>query len=182
MKRALSVIGNIIFVAVILYLCYYVIMASQNQAPSVFGYRLLRVMSNSMDPVFGSGECIIVKKAGQEEIQVGDIITFVSADPLLQGSFNTHRVIDIVKDHTTGRTVYFTKGDNNRLMDDYTVYYEDIVGKYISKLPYGKSFSTFLRKLSDSNYYFVIVILPILLCLISGIHQLVRDIKGRRQE
>lgn len=182
MKRKLSLIGNILFVAVVLFLCYYIIMASRNQAPDVFGYRLLRVMSNSMDPVFSAGDCIIVKRTAQEELQVGDIITFVSEDPILQGSFNTHRVIDIIKDRTTGETLYFTKGDSNNMMDDYTVSYGKIVGKYIYRIPFGKSVSAFLNRLSNSNYYFVIVILPILLCLLSGIHQLAKEIKGRRQE
>ncbi len=62
MKRVLSFAGNIIFVAVVLYLCYFIIQAAQNQSPDVFGYRMLRVMSDSMEPVFGSGDCIIVKE------------------------------------------------------------------------------------------------------------------------
>lgn len=181
MKRLLAFIGNIIFVAVVLYLCYFIVLAAQNRSPDVFGYRMLRVMSDSMEPVFGSGECIIVKAAEQDEIQVGDIVTFISADPLLNGSFNTHRIMDIVPDRTTGRMVYFTKGDNNSWTDDYTIYYEDIVGKYIYKLPYGRKFSAFLDKLSDRSYYFAIIIIPILLCFISCILQVVREVR-RRQE
>lgn len=179
MKRALSLIGNIIFVVVVLYLCYFIIQAAQNQAPSVFGYRMLRVMSDSMEPVFGSGDCIIIRKAEQEEIQVGDIITFVSKDPSLYNSFNTHRIIDIAQDYTTGEMIYYTKGDNNNWDDDYTTSYEDIVGKYIKKLAYGKKFSAFLEKLSDRNYYFVIVIIPIILCFLSCILQLVKDLRRK---
>lgn len=179
MRRVLSFVGNIIFVAVVLYLCWFIIQAAQNQAPSVFGYRMLRVMSDSMEPVFGNGDCIIVKKAEQEELQTGDIITFVSRDPSLHHSFNTHRIIDIVRDHTTGEVIYYTKGDNNSWEDDYTTGYEDIVGKYIKKLPYGKAFSAFLEKLSDRNYYFVVVIIPVILCFLSCILQLVRDLRRK---
>lgn len=180
MKRALSWIGNIIFVAVVLCLCYYVIMASRNQAPSVFGYRILRVLSDSMGPVFTSGECIIVKETPKEEIQVGDIITFVSSDPYLERNYNTHRVFDIVKDENTGETVYFTKGDRNSQIDDYAVYYEDIVGKYVYKLPYSRVYSAFLEKLSDGNYYFAFVIVPILICFISSVLQLVKEVRRKR--
>lgn len=179
MKRVLSLVGNLIFVALVLYLCYFIIQAAQNQSPDVFGYRMLRVMSDSMEPVFGSGDCIIVKEASPEEIAVGDIITFSSADPTLQGGFNTHRIVDIVSDRNTGETIYYTKGDNNNWEDDYTTCYEDIVGKYIKKLPFGKRFSSFLEKLSDRNYYFIIVIIPILLCFLSCIIQLVRDVKRK---
>lgn len=177
MKRVLAFAGNIIFVAVVLYLCYFIIQAAQNQAPDVFGYRMLRVMSDSMEPVFGSGDCIIVKEAPFEEIGVGDIITFSSADPALQGVLNTHRIVDIVEDRLTKETIYYTKGDNNNWTDDYTTCYEDIVGKYIYKLPFGKKISSFLQKLSDRNYYFAIVIIPVLICFLSCVLQLVRDVR-----
>lgn len=179
MKRVLSVAGNVIFVAVVLYLCYFVIRAAQNQAPSVFGYRMLRVMTDSMEPVFESGDCIIVKRVRQEELAVGDIVTFVSSDPDLNGSFNTHRIIDIARDYITGETVYYTKGDNNSWADDYTVSYDAIVGKYLDKLPFGKRFSALLEKLSDRNYYFLIVIVPIILCFLSCVHQMIKDIRKK---
>lgn len=181
MRRTLSIIGNIIFVAVVLYLCYFIILAAQNQSPSVFGYRMLRVMSDSMEPVFGPGECIIVKRAEQEEIEIGDIVTFVSPDPSLQGAFNTHRIIDIAPDRTTGQLIYYTKGDNNTWDDDYTICYEDIVGKYIDKLPYGTIVSKFLEKLSEREYYFAIVMIPIILCFLSCILQLVKEVRRRRR-
>lgn len=179
MKRVVSFTGNIIFVAVVLYLCYFIIQAAQNQSPSVFGYRMLRVMSDSMEPVFVRGDCIIIKEAQQEEIKTGDIITFVSPDPSLNGSFNTHRIIDIAADSETGQMIYYTKGDNNSWEDNYTICYEDIVGKYTGKLPFGRTFSAFLEKLSDRNYYFVIVIVPILICFLSCILQMVRDVRKK---
>lgn len=172
-------IGNLLFVAVVLYLCYFIIQAVQNQSPSVFGYRLLRVMSESMSPVFDQGDCILIKETPKEELAVGDIITFVSADPMLEGSLNTHRIVDIVEDHTGGKTVYFTKGDNNNWVDDYTTSYEEIVGRYQGKLPFGKTVSAFLEKLSDRSYYFLLVIVPVLLCFLSCILQLFRDSRKR---
>lgn len=179
-KQVLSIIGNLIFTAVVLYLCYFIIQAAQNQSPAIFGYRMLRVMTDSMEPVFGSGDCIIVKEVEEEELITGDIITFASSDPMLNGGFNTHRIIDIAKDRETGEKVYYTKGDGNSWEDDYTVSFEDIVGKYQKKLPFGKTFSAFLEKLSDRNYYFLLVIVPILLCFLSCILQLVRDVRKEK--
>lgn len=180
MRRVLSITGNIIFTVVVLYLCYFIIQAVQNQSPAVFGYRMLRVVTDSMEPVFTSGDCIIIREAGQEELAVGDIITFISRDPSLQGGFNTHRIIDIAADYTDGSVVYYTKGDGNNWEDEYTVLYEDIIGKYVTNLPFGEQISSFLGKLSDRNYYFAVVIIPVLLCFISSIHQLVKDVRGRK--
>lgn len=179
MKRVLSFAGNIIFVVVVLYLCYFIIQAAQNQSPDVFGYRMLRVMSDSMEPVFGSGDCIIVKELPFDEIKVGDIITFSSADPALLGSLNTHRIVDIAEDRITKETIFYTKGDNNSWVDDYTTCYEDIVGKYTYKLPFGKKFSSFLEKLSNREFYFVIVIIPVLLCFLSCVIQLAGDVRKK---
>ncbi len=179
MKKALSIIGNCIFVIVIIYLCYFVVAAAYHRTPSFFGYRMLRVISDSMEPVFINGDCIIIKKVKEEELANDDIITFMSEDPLLDGAYNTHRIYDIVPDHTTGEILYFTKGDNNNWEDEYVVKGESIVGKYIGKLPLGNKLSVFLDKLSERNFYFIIVIVPIVLCLTSCIVQLVKEIRHR---
>lgn len=179
MKKVMSLIGNTIFIAVVLYLCYFIIQAAQDKSPSVFGYRMLRVMTDSMEPVFAGGDCIIIRETKEEELAVGDIITFVSSDPSLNGNLNTHRIVDIARDYTTGDMVYFTRGDNNSWDDDYTTLYKDIVGKYIRTLPFGRKISAFLGKLSNRNYYFAVVIVPILICFISCIRQLVKDIRKR---
>ncbi len=178
-KRVLLWIGNFIFVALILYLCYFIIQAAKNDAPDIFGYRMLRVLSDSMEPAFGHGDCILIKETGRGELEIGDIITFRSSDPALEGALNTHRIVDVAVDYTTGESIYYTKGDGNYWVDDYPVGYEDIVGKYVRTLPFGKSFSAFLEKLADRNYYFAIVIIPILLCFLSTVVQLVREIRKK---
>lgn len=177
MKKIFVKTGNLIFIAVTLYLCYFIVSAAYNKAPSFLGYRMLRVITDSMEPVFGGGDCIIIKEMGKEEPEIGDIITFVSGDPSLDGAYNTHRICDIAQDYITGETVYFTKGDGNRWTDEYTVSKEEIVGKYVGKLPYGDKLSVFLDKLSEENFYFTVIILPIVLCLTSCVIQLVREIK-----
>lgn len=176
MKKLLARTGNFIFIAVTLYLCYFIVSAAYNRTPAFFGYRMLRVVTDSMEPVFAGGDCIIIKEAAEEELAAGDIITFVSGDPSLEGAYNTHRIYDIARDYTTGETVYYTKGDGNTWTDEYTVSRADIVGKYVGKLPYGKTLSCFLDRLSEKKFYFVVIILPIVLCLTSCVVQLVREV------
>lgn len=177
MKKNLSRAGNLIFIVVIIYLCYFIVSAAYYKTPGVFGYRMLRVITDSMEPVFVGGDCIIIREMGEEEPKEGDIITFVSADPSLEGAYNTHRIYDIARDYTTGETVYFTKGDGNTWADEYTVSKDDIVGKYVGKVPYGNVLSGFLDKLAEENFYFIIIILPIVICLTSCVIQLVREIR-----
>lgn len=182
MKKILSGIGNLIFAAVTLYLCYFIVSAAYyNRSPGFFGYRMLRVITDSMEPVFTGGDCIIIKDIGEDELAAGDIITFISGDPSLKGAYNTHRIYDIAKDYTTGETVYFTKGDGNTWTDEYTVAKDDIVGKYVGKLPYGETLSRFLDKLAEKNFYFIVIILPIVICLTSCAVQLVREVRRARK-
>lgn len=177
MKKILSIIGDCIFAVVVVYLCYYIVSAAYSSAPSFFGYRMMRVLTDSMEPVFVGGDCIIIKDTEENELKVGDIITFYSQDPALSGACNTHRIYDIAEDYVTGETVYYTKGDNNTWKDEYTVSEEQIVGKYVGRLPFGQVLSSFLDKVWEQNFYFLIVIVPILLCLTSCVIQLVKEIR-----
>ncbi len=176
MKKVISRTGNLIFIGIVLYLCYFIVSAAYHKAPDFFGYRLLRVVTDSMEPVFSGGDCIIIKEIEKEELAVGDIITFVSGDPALGGAYNTHRICDIVRDYVTGETIYFTKGDNNTWTDEYAVSEEDIAGKYVGKLPYGDILSRFLDKLAGQDFYFVVVLLPVILCFTSCVIGLVREL------
>lgn len=179
MKKILSMAGNCLFVIIIVYLCYFVVASAYHKTPSLFGYRMLRVVSDSMTPVFGEGDCIIIKNVSADKVAVGDIITFISEDPLLEGAYNTHRVYDIVEDYTSGECIYYTKGDNNRWQDEYAVTADKIVGRYAGKLPFGKGISSFLDRLSERNFYFLVVIVPIVLCLTSCMVQLVKELRRR---
>lgn len=179
MRKFFTVAGNCIFVIVIIYLCYFVMASAYHKTPSLLGYRLLRVISDSMEPVFGEGDCIIIKSLEEDTAAVGEIITFISEDPMLGGAYNTHRIYDMARDSTTGDTIYYTKGDNNSWQDEYVVTKDRIIGRYIGKLPYGKGISAFLDKLSERNFYFLIVIVPIVLCLTSCIIQLLRELRRK---
>ena len=84
-----------------------------------FGITILKVSSNSMNPVFAKDDIVIVKK--QESYEVGDIITYYSDDNCLV----THR---IVEKYENG---FITKGDGNNIEDEKLVSIEQIIGKVI---------------------------------------------------
>lgn len=174
MKKALKWIGNIVFVLLLVCLCYIIYSVNKYQTVSIFGHHLLRVLSTSMEPEIAHNECIIVEEVPVEEIQVGDIITFVSREAEIYGYFNTHRVYDMYVDPETGEKKFITKGDAYSTPDDLPVSYEDILGKYSDKLPGGLALGNIIHKLSDSKIYFIVIILPLLFCLLSYLYQLIR--------
>ena len=95
----------------------------------IIGYRPVIIAGGSMLPTLERGDIIIIKKPPQEEIKVGDILTFRLSE---DGSYCTHRIIEI--DHL-GR--FYTQGDNpNNSPDGYPITYAQVVGITIYKLHY----------------------------------------------
>ena len=103
------------------------------EIPSFFGYKAFVVASGSMEPTLDFGDIVIIRETEQNNINTGDIITFLEKDN--NKSTITHRIVNIIEED--GKIKYQTKGDNNNTRDDELVTYDNIEGKYqfkISKL------------------------------------------------
>jgi signal peptidase len=125
-------------------------------------YSVYIVKSDSMRPVFSSGDLVVIGKAGLpfvSDIAPGRIVSFQR-----NGELVTHRVVSI-----EGDTVR-TRGDAQEDIDPWPVSrFFDIKGCYIFHIPYVGLVSAFLKTRLG---WFVCVILPAL-CLIG---LLIRDI------
>lgn len=181
MKRIASVL-EVLFLVVMILLCGVVFMAGNGKIPYIFGHRILQVISQSMEPTIDDETCIIIRKVDQEDIEVGDIITFVSEAADIKGYLNTHRVHDIIEDSETGEIQYITKGDAYDQPDVYPVEYEQVAGEYVRELPFGKTLFKGIRFLADRNNYFIIVILPLFFCFASYAKQLFNAIFSKEKE
>lgn len=78
---------------------------------------------------FERGDLLIVRRASQSEISVGDVIIYKKS---YQEIPIVHRVVEIVKKNN--RVWYVTKGDANSTPDN-PVAFEEIVGKAIFMIP-----------------------------------------------
>ena len=58
-------------------------------------YNAYVVETGSMIPEILVKDVVLTKKIDTEDIKVGDVITFISADPRLPGITITHRIVDI---------------------------------------------------------------------------------------
>ena len=175
-------IKDIIFVAVILLTCFFVFCLVKGNVPAIFGYRILHVVSGSMEPAIERGSYIIIKEVNSSELKVDDIITFVSEEPAIYGMYNTHRIYDICKDTYTGETLYITKGDAYEEPDSYAVSKDQLVGKLVKILPYGKTISKIMTTLSNNYVYFGIVIIPLVICLVSYFVQFAEALFGKADD
>ena len=103
-------------------------------------------------------------------IQEGDIISFYSSDPALDGAVNTHRVT-AAEAQPDGSYLYRTKGDANNVEDAYEVHSSYLLGKVVgSSLLLGK-----LSRLAANPLIFVPVILvPLFVILLTNLLRTIR--------
>jgi signal peptidase I len=127
MKLTIKLIQNILFGGLILvFLCsiYF------SLTPSMFGYKIMTVLSGSMEPDIKPGDVVIDKDVSPRLVKVGDVITYKTTNNILI----THRVLDI--EEKSGQVVFKTKGDANNVEDEKLVSEEDLVGTLVLRIPY----------------------------------------------
>lgn len=157
-----------------------VVLTPAGQVPQVLGYSVFRVMTGSMEPEIRSDSLLVVKKIPPEDIVPGDVISFFSPDPMLEGAVNTHRVVRIEKEN--GRTQFITKGDANVIEDTYPTDASALVGRVVFK-SYGLGKAVSL--LSNPLVFGIIILLPLLVILLMNLYRAVRiaaDIAKKEEE
>lgn len=157
-----------------------VVLTPAGQVPQVLGYSVFRVMTGSMEPEIREDSLLVVQKTPPEDIVPGDVISFFSPDPMLEGAVNTHRVVRIEKEN--GRTQFITKGDANVIEDTYPVDASALVGRAVFKsYALGKTVSL----LSNPLVFGTIILLPLLVILLMNLYRAVRiaaDIAKKEEE
>ena len=158
-----NIVSVLIIVAAVFVLCI-VVMTSPGKPPQVMGYTALRIVTGSMAPTYDVDTLVIVKDTKASEIKKGDVISFYSADPSLDGAVNTHRVVEVREEN--GQRIFVTKGDSNNVADAYNVEEKYLIGKvvYASKI-LGK----LSRLISNPIVFLPVILIPLAVILISNL-------------
>lgn len=180
MKKFLSIARDVGFVIFILAICGMIFIMSSGRHVSVFGYQVLRVLTSSMEPAIDENTCIIMKRVDTDTLKVGDIITFVSDDPEIQGFYNTHRIYSISEKN--GELLFTTKGDASMEPDPYIVHENQVMGIFVREMPGGRILGKCFAALSNNKIYFGVVILPLILCLLSYLWQIIAMFNGSGED
>jgi len=114
-----------------------------------------------MVPTINVGDGIVIKRSSNDELKIGDIITFSSKDIRYSGLTVTHRIVKKQKTKT-GDFVYRTKGDHNNMEDPSSVSFDNIYGKVIFKIPKIGYVQQFLSKPVNFILVFVGIISVVL--------------------
>lgn len=125
------------------------------------------VLTGSMSPKIPAGGLVIVKKVPEENLKVGDIVTFKSKYEIL-----THRITEI--EMTEAGKSYVTKGDRNQFIDQLSVTNASIQGKVIITLPYLGRLGEIIK--TPKGTLALILTLLQLLLMLEGL-RLIKEIK-----
>ena len=141
--KVLKIIGQFILCLILIFFILLNIFSMNNK--SLFGFRIYRVISGSMQPALQIGDVIIVKKSNNySERDINGLTTI------------THRIIAINNDEV------ITKGDANEV-DDKPINKEQIVGKFFFRI---SNFSLFSIILSKNVIYLIMIFLLVLIFLL----------------
>lgn len=131
------------------------------------------VLSGSMLPEIKVKDIVVTKKVPAEELEVGDIITFIAPDTRYGGISITHRILDKYYDESLGNYTYRTKGDNNNIADSALVPNSNILGKVILKIP---KLGYLQDLLSSKGGLIFVVLIPCLVILSYDIMKILKNL------
>lgn len=109
MRKIVKYLVNSIYIIAILILASILVTTLLTGTPSVFGFRPMFVVSESMEPVIKKHQFILAVVVDAEEVKVGDIVGIkVKDENALFSKLLVHRIIGINEDGTL-----ILKGDAN---------------------------------------------------------------------
>ena len=80
----INTLSVLVIAAAIVILCM-VLFTEPGKPPNIFGFTMLRITTGSMEPTYATDTLLVVKKTDPKEIMEGDVISFYSTDPALEG-------------------------------------------------------------------------------------------------
>ena len=110
---------------------------------SLFGYKLMRVTSDSMEPSIVTNSLVIVRLTSDFDIKKGDIICYK------YDGYIIHRVVEVGKKYDD--IIFITKGDNNKENDNLLITNDRLVGKVVKTMNFTKPLMDYLC-VSDGEF------------------------------
>ncbi len=169
MKRVWNVAANVFVVLLaVLAVCMMIftvvsVNTFDRSDRSIFGYRMMVVLSDSMSATdFNAGDLIFVKKTDPKELKEGDVISYIAQSPENYGATVTHKIRRATTDEE-GNPGFITYGTTTGMDDPQVVTWQYILGKYQTKLPGVGTFFSFLRTVPG---YLLLILLPFLILIL----------------
>ena len=159
--KVLKTLGQVVLFVILIFFILLNILSMNNK--SLFGFRIYRVISGSMQPALQIGDVIIIKKANNYAEK--DIITYDNGLTTI-----THRIKSINGDEI------ITEGDANDAPDK-PITKDRILGKYFFRI---STFSVFFIMLTGKTIYLIMVLVLFAILLFAISDRVTRNLEYRR--
>ena len=135
-------------------------------------FKVMSVLSGSMEPAIKMGSIVVVKP--ERDYKIGDVITFTfrkNEIPITHRIYNTE-VVD-------GEIYYITKGDANKAPDEKRVSKKQVVGKVLFSLPYLGFLAEFSRKPVG---FLLLIVIPAVIIVYDETRKIIEEVKKRKKK
>lgn len=196
-KKVLSIVLNtliwlFVIFSVLITVLVFSAQGSADGVPALFGKSLVTISSDSMKPVYKTGDLVFMEKIGDEEkfnLEVGTIITFRAPVDLdnddISGDINTHRIVEVIDADGNGDAEnYITKGDavggtDNEGTNPYKVQPANVIGVCTEDGKIG-GLGNVIKFLRSSIGFFLCIVLPLILFFLYELYNFVSIIVSER--
>lgn len=169
--RAVNVLAAVI-IALALLVLLRTVFTPAGEVPTLGGYSFMRTLTGSMEPAIPVHSFLITDDVDPESLQVGDIITFRSTEPNLEGALNTHRITSVYEEN--GQLMFHTKGDANAVEDSEPVAAVNVVGKVVFV---SAAIGTVVSLFANPLVFLLLIVVPLVLLLGFEFAKLVKSTK-----
>ncbi|WP_165247779.1 signal peptidase I [Adlercreutzia sp. ZJ141] len=154
---ALNVATTAIFVAALAFTLIVVgtTLTSKGGEVSFFGWKPYVVLSDSMQTEFQVGDIAVSHVVDPNNVQAGDIITFLSIDPNAYGEAVTHKVRE--RTEYEGELAFITYGTTTGIDDAYPALASHVTGEFAFAIPKAGYLFQFFKSPAG---YVVLVLIP----------------------
>ena len=164
-KKVSNILATVVTVAVLCVMVLTILSVTTvgRQTKRIFGYSMFIVTSDSMRATdFEAGDLIFVQEVDVQELEPGDIISYISENPDNYGRTVTHKIREILKDNQ-GNLEFVTYGTTSGVDDEIRVTQDNVLGIYRMRVPQAGKFFYFLK---TTPGYILFVLLPFLVLIL----------------
>jgi len=141
--------------------------------PITGNFKVMTVLSGSMEPAIKTGSIVVVKPA--DSYKINQVITFTN--PSRKNEPITHRIVEM--EVIEGNPLYITQGDANNAPDQQKVQPREIIGRLLLDIPYlGYTVETAKKPFG----FMLIIVVPAVIIIYDEFRKIWREIKKLRNK
>jgi len=173
LRIILGILKFVIYAFLVTLLLTIVVQKISQNKKTIGGFMLFTVASESMKGEYEVGDIIISKSVPENELKVGDNITYLGKEGAVNGLVITHKLVEI--EESENGKIFTTKGLTN-IIPDPSITYDQIYGKVIYKTTILSYVSGLIRNRIVYYVSFIVIGLLVSIELVSAIFE------GKRED